>query len=122
MSVMVLMSLVDGEIAETEIMRIRWIFERLTGRSLGRDDVARVAEQVRADNTELTPYLERLGEGLNLVDRRTVLKAAFGVASADGKVLDVEDAMMVAVARALRIEPEDYRSIASHLMVAREFC
>ncbi len=121
MSVMVLMSLVDGEVSSAEVMRIVWVFEKLTGRTLGNDDVVAVARQVHADKTELKPHLELLGAGLSLEDRRDVLKAAFAVASADGKVVDAEDAMMLDMAKALRIDAQDYSSIASHMMVAREF-
>gem|GEM_PF-1808781 len=121
LSVMVLMCRVDGDVADAEIMRIRWIFEKLTGRQLERDDVMTVIGQVGADQTDLDPYLEMLGEKLSLDDRHMVLKAAFGIAVADGKVVDAEDAMMQKTARALQIDPQDYASIASHLMVAREF-
>lgn len=121
LSVMVLMCRVDDDIADAEIMRIRWIFEKLTGRKLERDDVLTVVGQVGADQTDLDAYLEQLGNELSLDDRRTVLKAAFGIAVADGKIVDAEDAMMQKTARALQIDPQDYRAIASHMMVAREF-
>lgn len=121
LSVMVVMSLADGELADAEVLRIRWIFERLTLRALAADDVTAVIDQVRADKTDLSAVLALAGDELGLRDRRTVLKAAFGIASADGKVVDTEDAMMLRIAKALRIEPDDYRTIATHLMVAREF-
>ena len=121
LSVMVLMCRVDDEIADAEIMRIRWIFEKLTGRRLEREDVLTVVAQVGSDQTDLDTYLEKLGEELSLEDRHSVLKAAFGIAVADGKVVDAEDEMMQKTARALQIDPKDYRAIASHLMVAREF-
>lgn len=118
---MVLMSLADGEIAGAELIRIRWIFEKLTTRALADDDVVAVIRQVRADETDLDAYLALVGDGLGDEDRRTVLKAAFGIASADGKVVDAEDALMLRVAAGLKITPAEYGEIASHLMVAREF-
>ena len=121
LSVMVLMCRVDDDVADAEIMRIRWIFEKLTGRRLEGDDVQTVVAQVGSDQTDLDGYLEMLGEQLPLEDRRMVLKAAFGIAVADGKVVDAEDEMMRRTAKALRIDPDDYRAIASHMMVAREF-
>lgn len=121
LSVMVLMCRVDDDIADTEIMRIRWIFEKLTGRRLAREDVLTVVGQVGADQTDLDVYLEMIGKELPLDDRRSVLKAAFGIAVADGKVVDAEDEMMQRTARALQIDPKDYRAITSHMMVAREF-
>lgn len=120
LSVMVLMSLVDGRVSDNEVMRIRWIFEKLTGSSLGQDDVLTMAEQVRTDRTDLDAYLGALGESLDLDDRRTVLEAAFGIASADGKVIADEDAMMQRIGRALRLPPEHYNAAVRQLRVARE--
>ena len=121
LSVMVLMCRVDDDIDDAEIMRIRWIFEKLTGRRLEREDVLTVVGQVGSDQTDLDGYLEMLGKELSLEERHMVLKAAFGIAVADGKVVDAEDAMMQRTARALQIDPKDYRAIANHMMVAREF-
>jgi uncharacterized tellurite resistance protein B-like protein len=120
LSVMVLMSLVDTRLSEAEVVRIRWIFEKLTGRSLGDEDVWMVAQQVRADATDLDAYLADLGQRLEIADRRTVFKAAFGIATADGKVVDEEDALMQRVGKALRFEPAEYNAIARHLKSARE--
>lgn len=115
------MSLADDHIAEAEVLRIRWIFEKLTGRALAETDVHTMMKQVQADHTDLDSHLALVGAGLSVEERRMVLKAAFGIASADGKVLDAEDSLMKRVAVALDIEPDDYRTIANHLMVAREF-
>lgn len=121
LSTMVLMSLVDGEIADDEVMRIRWIYERVTGRPLSDADVRTVIDQVAGDDTSLDAYLEHAHAGLSSTDRRLVLKAAFGIASADGKVVDAEDTLLKAVARGLHIPADEYRACISHLMVAREF-
>lgn len=120
LSVMVLMSIVDGRISEAEVIRIRWIFEKLAGRSLAEQDVLTVARQVRADRTDLDTYLAELGQRLDVADRRMVFKAAFGIATADGRVVDAEDALMRRVGKALRFGPEEYNAIASTLRMARE--
>lgn len=120
LSVMVLMSLVDDRVTDAEVIRIRWIFEKLTDQSLAAADVHTVALQVRADQTDLDTYLGELGESLELDDRRTILDAAFWVASADGKVAHAEDAMMQRIAKALRIPPEHYNAVARQRRLARE--
>lgn len=120
LAVMVLMSLVDDRVTDAEMIRIRWIFEKLTGVGLAAQDVHTVAQQVRNDQSDLDRYLADIGEVLELDDRRTVLEAAFGIASADGKVIDAEDAMMQRIARGLRIPPEHYNALARQLRMARE--
>lgn len=120
LSVMVLMSLVDDHVSDAEVIRIRWIFEKLAGRSLGPDDVHTMAQQVRADDTDLDAYLAQLGESLLLADRRSVLEAALWIASADGKVANAEDEMMQRIGKALRIPAEHYNALARQLRAARE--
>ena len=123
LTAMILMTLADHRVADAEVIRIRWLFGELAGLTgleiPTEEDVRDTIAQVRADGLELDAYLARVGPRLDVEGKRQVLQAAFVIATADGRVLDEEDAMLVRIARGLAIPPATYRAMLSHMNVAR---
>ena len=117
--VMVLMTLADGRVEDTEVMRMRWIHGKVLGRTLSEDEVRTVIEAVREAGLDIEGYLERIRGDLGREGKRTLLEAAFAIATADGRVLDEEDACMLRIARALEVSPQEYRAVLGQLRVAR---
>ena len=118
---MVLMTRVDGHIDDDELVRVRWIMKKRFDRDLQDDDIrALVHEQVSA-GVRLHDLLAESAPALDHDQKRLVLEVAFAIASADGAIVDEEDALLVRIARALGIEPAEYRTLLRHAMVAREF-
>ncbi len=117
--VMVRMALADGELRDEEVARLRWTVGRLTGAPPTEAEVRTDIEEIQGRPEPLPSLLRRVRDGLDAEQRRTVLQAAYVIATADGRVPDVEDALMVDIARALEIGPQEYRRLLSPLALAR---
>ena len=121
LTAMVLMTLADGRVADDEVTRIRWIYGKLSDWPMAEDDVRATIAQVRAEAPSIERYLENHRDNLSEDDKRRLLKAAFAIASADGRVVDAEDRLLIRLAKSLKIPPDVYGATIGHLMVAREF-
>lgn len=118
---MVLMTRVDGHIDDDEVVRIQWIMKRRFGRELDAESIrTRVHEQISA-GVRLHDLLAEHAGSLDERQKAEVLKVAFAVASADGAIVDEEDALLVRIAKSLSIGPAEYRTLLRHAMVARDF-
>jgi uncharacterized tellurite resistance protein B-like protein len=118
--VMVLMTLADGLVVESEVTRMRWIHGKVLGRPVSEDEVRGVIARVRAHGLDIEGYLESIRDELGREGRRKLLASAFAIATADGRVLAEEDAMMLRIAQALEIPPPEYRAVLGQLRIARE--
>ena len=120
MRVMVLMTLADGDIGDDEVIRIRWLHGRVVGRPVPEAEVRAEIEAVHDAKLDIDTYLARIRDDLGLSAKRRLLQAAFAIATADGRILAAEDAMMIRIAKALAIPPQEYRAALSQLRLARE--
>lgn len=118
---MVLMTRVDGHIDEDEVVRIQWIMRKRFDRKLDRDAIRGLVNEQVATGVKLHDLLSDAAPELDHEQKRLVLSVAFAIASADGTIVDEEDALMARIARSLQIEPAEYRTLLRHAMVAREF-
>jgi tellurite resistance protein len=118
---MVLMTRVDGHVDDDEVIRIQWIMRKRFGQVFGPDDIRSLVHAQVADGVKLHDLLSEAAPELDHDQKRLVLEVAFAIASADGTIVDEEDALMARIARSLQIEPAEYRSLMRHAMVAREF-
>jgi uncharacterized tellurite resistance protein B-like protein len=119
-TVMVLMTLADGRVVESEVTRMRWIYGKLIGRTVSGDDLRAIIAEVKAADLEIGTYVESVRDELTVDGKRRLLKAAFTIATADGSVPDEEDKMLLGIAKALGVTPQEYRAAVSHMMIARE--
>lgn len=117
--IMVRVAMVDGQLHEDEVARLRWTVGRLTGSTPS-------AEQVRADVAEvlaracpLPELLEQARTELDVEGRRTVVRAACAIATADGEVPRAEEALILDIARSLDITPAEFHALVSPLALAR---
>lgn len=118
---MVLMTRVDGHVDDDEVVRIQWILRRRFGQVLQSDEIRALVDDQVAGSVRLHDLLSDAAPALEHGQKRTVLEAAFAIASADGTIVDEEDALLARIARALQVDPAEYRTIMRHAMVAREF-
>ena len=82
--VMVLMMLADKRIEESEIQAIIDIFQKITGRKIGRDEIKREILIAKSQDEQLDTYLSGLLGRLNDDGKLLVIRAAYFVANADG--------------------------------------
>lgn len=123
LQVMLMITLVDGKVSEDELTRIRWVASRLGGDPpvpVSEADVRIALERVSHDAFDLETYLRGIASQFSEDDKRRVLKAAFIVACADGRVVDQEDAMLGRIGRSLGISPAAYRATLRHMVVGRD--
>lgn len=119
---LVLMMIADGRVVEDEVTRIRFILGRLTEREVDDAEVLDAVSRVRREAIDLDTFVAQGVATLDEESKRLLLKAAFAVATADGRIVDVEDKMLAHLAESLGITPETHRALLTHMMVAREFC
>jgi tellurite resistance protein len=118
---MVLMTRVDGHIDDDELVRVRWIMHKRFAQTLDADTIRALVNEQVASGVRLHDLLAEFAPELGHDQTRLVLEVAFAIASADGTIVDEEDALLARIARALEVEPAEYRTILRHAMVAREF-
>lgn len=116
---MVLMLRVDGHVDEDEIVRIRWLMKTQCNTVLGADEVREFVNAQVVDDTRLDTLLAEHRERLSPTQRTSILEVAFAVASADGTIADDEDALLVCIAKSLKIDPMEYRDLLSQARVTR---
>ncbi|MGH1345107.1 MAG: TerB family tellurite resistance protein [Nannocystales bacterium] len=118
---MVLMTRVDGHVDTNELVRIQWIMRRRFKRTLEPEAIVALINEQVASGVRLHDLLAEHADSLEHEQKRLVLSVAFAIASADGEIVDEEDALMARIAQSLRIGPQEYRTLMRHAMVAREF-
>lgn len=118
---MVLMTRVDGHVDEDEVVRIQWIMRKRFGQVLQSADIRGLVNEQVAGGVRLHDLLAEAEPELDHDQKRLVLEVAFAIASADGTIVDEEDALMARIARSLHVLPAEYRTLMRHAMVAREF-
>lgn len=118
---MVLMTRVDGHVDSDELVRIQWIMRQRFGQTLEPDTIRALVNDQVAEGVQLYDLLAEHASNLDHGQKRLVLGAAFAIASADGTIVDEEDALMARIAQSLQISPDEYRTLMRHAMVAREF-
>lgn len=118
---MVLMTRVDGHVDNEELVRIQWIMRQRFSQRLEPDTIRALVNDQVADGVRLYDLLAEHASTLDHEQKRLILGAAFAIASADGTIVDEEDALMARIAQSLQIGPQEYRTLMRHAMVAREF-
>ena len=118
---MVLMTRVDGHVDADELVRIQWIMRRRFQQDLEPDAIVALVHEQVTDGVRLHDLLAEHASSLDHEQKRLVLTVAFAIASADGTIVDEEDALMARIAQALQVGAPEYRTLMRHAMVAREF-
>jgi tellurite resistance protein len=109
--VMLLMMLEDGRVQESEKRMIQDLYHRLTGRPLQRASLDEHLEAVVAARKSAVDYAGEVAPLLNEVGKELVLKAAFSVAVADGRIHPSERSLLERIGRALAMSPTHIRGV-----------
>jgi tellurite resistance protein len=116
--VMVMMMLADGEIAGDEVETIRTIYGKIAKTEISKDDVDREVAAARDDARSLKQYVASTIGTLNDAGKEVVVKAAFFVAAADGKITDEETTLLAELAGALEMSPSHFKGVVDELLAA----
>jgi len=114
--VMVLMMMADGKMDEEEVETIRQVFGKLSRREVSKDEVDAEVAASKNEGGGLRQYLARVSPNLNDAGKETVVRAAFYVAAADGKITEEETALLAELATALEMSPAHFKAAIDVLL------
>jgi len=115
MRVMLLTMLADGEMQETEIRKVAEVYTHIGGEKMHSTAVRTQAEHAKADPRGIEEYLEAMAPRLNESGKLAIVKSAWEVANADGKVQEEERQFMKRVAKALKLKRDPLEAVGVHL-------
>ena len=109
--VMVLMMLADGVIDDDEVQAIMGIYQSIAQRPVSEQEVREEIRQAQADGMGVTQYTANLVGALNTHGKEFIIKAAYGVAMADGVMAPEEQMILDEIADALQLSKAHYRGV-----------
>lgn len=97
---------------------VRAAYHGLTERTLDDDTIAQGRQSAREDASAWLVAAQALAHELDDAGKQRLFAAAFGVALADGFVLDEEDRVLSTLAAALGMNEHEYRQSVEQLLAA----
>ena len=113
--IMILMSLVDGKIEESEIDSILAIYEKITSAKMERDKLVNEIEEVKQSNKEIIDYTSSLRGQLNDQGKEMIIKAAFLIATSDGEFHETEQDLLTQISSSLDLSSAHLRAILDEM-------
>lgn len=115
-NVLLAMIVADEDVDPDEVAAAERAYDELVGKALPEGELARRASEARSEGRSPEEVLRCLPSDLDPEGREKVLTAAFRVASADGFVLEEEDALLRSVAAAIGMDTREARAVLNRLM------
>ena len=115
-NVLLAMIVADEDVDPDEVAAAEQAYDEFTGRPLPEGHLARKAIEAKDAGRSAAEVLQCLPTDLDDDAQSKVLSAAFRVASADGFVLEEEDALLQEVARAIGMSGDRARAVLNGLM------
>ena len=110
------MIVADEDVDPDEVAAAEKAYDEFTGQALPDGELAREAADARSRGRSSQEVLGCLPSDLEADAQAKVLTAAFRVASADGFVLEEEDDLLRAVAKAIGMDDDQARTVLNGLM------
>lgn len=108
---MISMAAADGRVDGVESVTVSAIFEKVAGESVTEDSIASVAADIKRGDRTLTKALESAAGDLDKVAKDGIVRAAYLVLVADGKVAPPERTRLLNIGRALDMPEDDINTI-----------
>mgnify|MGYP000235541695 CR=1 FL=1 len=115
-NVLLAMIVADEDVDPDEVAAAEQAYDEFTGHALPEGHLAQKAVEAKDAGRSATEVLQCLPTDLDDDAQSKVLSAAFRVASADGFVLEEEDALLQEVARAIGMSGDRARAVLNGLM------
>lgn len=103
--VLALLVVTDGRVHEVEIRTVQRVFEAVTGRALGREEVMAETAEVASQPTTAASYLSRVVGFLNERGKEQILRGAAMVSGADGQLHPSEAEMVRRLGAVMKADP-----------------
>ncbi len=114
--VMVLMMLVDGDVADEEVEAVRELYRQLTNIELSAEDVRLEVSEVEREPQSVATCLAGCAGMLNDEGKEIVVRAAFLVAAADGNYDDREKALIAEIGQALGMSEAHLNGVVASML------
>lgn len=115
-NVLLAMIIADQDVDPDEVTAAEQAYDDVVGQPLPQGELARTAAEAQAAGRSPIEVLRCLPSDLTDEYQHKILSAAFRVASADGFVLEEEDDLLKAVAKAIGMDGPKARAAISRLM------
>ena len=113
--VMAMMILADGKIDENEKIMMKDIYQKMTNFELSDSDIEKEIENSKTTIFGLEDLLTELFPQLNESGRETIIKVAYWVSIADGKVDKEEQQLLIKLAKHFQISSAHLKGIISEV-------
>ena len=117
---MVLISMADGDIDDSEVKMISSIYGKIAGQELDEKSILEEALSAKKEGLSVTDYLLTVSPFLNDSGKERIIRAAFFVAAADGEFHDEEVKLLEEMAGALEISQAHFKGIVAELLKGLE--
>jgi ABC-type sugar transport system ATPase subunit len=107
----------EARIDEEEVETIRLVYGKLAKREIERAEIDKEVDVAKREGRSLRQYLSSVVGNLNDAGKEMVVRTAFFVAAADGKITDEETALMAELASALEMTPAHFKGVVDGLLV-----
>lgn len=98
---MISMAAADGDVADVETATVAAVFEQVAGESVEAGEIEAAASGIVADTSALKADLSGAADALEKSDKEAIVKAAYLVLIADGRVAARERKRLFDIAHAL---------------------
>ena len=113
--VMTMMMLADGKIDENEKIMMKDIYQKMTNFELSDSDIEKEIENSKTTIFGLEDLLTEVFPQLNESGRETIIKVAYWVSIADGKVDKEEEKLLIKLAKHFQISSAHLKGIISEV-------
>ena len=113
--VMVMMILADGKVDEKEKIMMKGIYQKITNSELSDSDIEKEIENSKTAIIGLEDLLTEVFPQLNESGRETIIKVAYWVSVADGKVDKEEQQLLIKLAKHFQISSAHLKGIISEV-------
>ena len=113
--VMAMMILADGKIDEKEKRMMKDIYQKMTNSELSDSDIEKEIENSKTTIFGLEDLLTEVFPQLNDSGRETIIKVAYWVSIADGKVDKEEEKLLIKLAKHFQISSAHLKGIISEV-------
>jgi len=114
--VMVLMMIADGVADQEEIKTLGEEFNKISGRNLTPIEIKHEVHAASREDGSTAEFLKKMAPRLEADEKKSVIQAAFLIASADGTISPEEQMIVVGLGRALQMDGMELKAAMDEVL------
>ncbi len=112
---MILMTLADGNIEDSEVDAMIGIYEKITQSNLDKSSLISEIDKLGKQKNNVTDYTGSLRGQLNDQGKEVIIKAAYLIATADGKFHESEQELLAQIAISLDLSTAHLKAVIEEI-------